>query len=272
MTEIFIILGVLVASFALRTFRVRFLSKLGALGILAASFLAGYLPTKMIWVGLLSMSFWFLLPWVELLTRIRHLRLPLSKVLRKQAPPGSSKFPSLNDFTEEIEEAGFEYVADTGWDWEEMNQFYRIFYHGGKRMQAAICFTEQEHVSWASVSLTTRHQDGRSFRTTNLPFSNPMKSSPSVLMQRKPEIESFERLMDLHDSWTDGLGCDFSDLVEENPEQIPRQIEEEAGNQIQFNLESGIISPGENGDTFRYSWRGLFYIYFQLVKDMVRLS
>ena len=32
-----------------------------------------------------------------------------------------------------------------------------------------------------------------------------------------------------------------------------------------------LIEPGETAETVRYSWRGLFYLYFQLVKDMVRM-
>ena len=271
MTELYIVLGVLAASFALRTLQIRFLRKIGALGILIASFLAVYFPTGSIWGGIAGLAVWFLLPWVELLTRIRKMRLPLSQKLEKQPPPGNQRFPTLNDFTGEIEDAGFEYVSDNGWEWDGTNQFFRIFYEVKERVQAAICLTEQEHVSWVYVSLNSRHKDGRSFRTSNLPFSNPMKSLPDVFLRREPEVFSFEELLGIHQKWMEGMGFKSEDFTEENPEEFPQLIEEETGRQIRFNMESGLVSAGESDDTVRYSWRGLFYIYFQLIKDMVRM-
>jgi hypothetical protein len=86
MTQVFIVLGVLVLSFALRSFQVRFLGKLGALGILAATFLAFYFSTGSIAAGVGGLFIWFLLPWVELLTRVRAMRLPISKELEKKSP------------------------------------------------------------------------------------------------------------------------------------------------------------------------------------------
>ncbi len=271
MTELFIVLGVLATSFALRTFGIRILSRLGAVGILAASFLAVYYPTGNIWAGIAGMAVWFLLPWVELLTRIRKLRLPLAQKLERQAPPGNSRFPTLNEFTGEIEDAGFEYVSDNGWEWDGTNQFFRIFYQAKERVQAAICFTEQEHVSWVYVSLNSRLKDGRSFRTSNLPFSNPMKTLPDVTLRREADVFSFEELLGIHRNWMEGMGFRAEDFTEENPEDFPQIIEEETGRQIRYNMESGLVSVGEIEDTVRYSWKGLFFIYFQLVKDMVRM-
>ncbi|MEM9017947.1 MAG: hypothetical protein AAGC68_13115, partial [Verrucomicrobiota bacterium] len=214
---------------------------------------------------------WFLLPWVELLTRIRQLRLPVHKTLENQPPPGTSRFPALLELTDEIEEENFDYVSDTGWDWDEMNQFYRLFYHEGTREQGAICLTEQEGISWAMLSVTTRHREGTTYRTTNLPFSNPMKSSPDVIDRRFPRAETFADLLESHREWMRELGHREEDFVAEDPEALPRLIETETGRQIKHNLEVGLIRLAEQAGTFRYSWRGLFYLYFQLVKDMVKM-
>ncbi len=272
MSAFFTILGVLVLAIALRSFQNRFLRKLGALGILAASFLAFYFPSENIYLGIFGVLIWFLLPWVELLTRIRKMRLPFKKTLEKHPPPNSSRFPSLHEFTDEIEEAGFEYICDTAWEWDGIFQFYRVFYKAEERIQASICFTEQESMSWAYVSMTSRHKDGRSFRTSNLPFSNPMKIAPDVVLRQMPNTDSFAELLEEHQSWMKGLAFESEVFIEENPEEIPRLIEEETVRQISHNLDSGLIAPAEEEEMFRYSWRGLFYLYFQLVKDMVRMS
>lgn len=271
MFEIFIVLGVAVLSFALRSFSNRAFRKIGALGILVATFLAFYFPTGSIAAGVGGLLLWFLLPWLELLTRIRRLRLPVEKTLEHQSPPGASRFPAFAEMTDEVEEEGFEYVADTGWDWDGMNQFYRLFYDPESREQAAICLTEQEGISWAFVTLTSWHRDGTTFRTTNVPFSNPMKSAPDVRVRQVPSAGGFVDLLREHRSWLERRGVSREDLVEEVPDDLPRLIEKETGRQIRHNLESGLIRLAEKAGTFRYSWRGLFYLYFQLVKDMVRM-
>lgn len=271
MSELFIILGVLAFSFGLRSFRIKILRKLGAIGILAATFLAFYLPTQSVFAGFGGLLMWFLLPWVELLTRIRQLRLPVDKALEKTAPPNSSRFPALSEMTDEVENEGFEYVSDNGWEWDGMNQFFRIFYHAERREQAAICFTEQEGIAWGCLTVTSRHPNGTTYRTTNMPFSNPMKNAPDVILRQEPEAESFSSLLTEHELWMSGLAFESEDFIDENPENLTALIEKETGRQIKFNLEAGLIRLAEKAGTFRYSWRGLFYLYFQLVKDMVKM-
>lgn len=271
MSELFIILGVLAFSFGLRSFKVKFLRKLGALGVLAATFLAFYLPTGSVGAGIGGLLMWFLLPWVELLTRIRQLRLPVEKELEKTTPPNRARFSTLPEMTDEVEAEGFEYVSDNGWEWDGMYQFYRIFYHEERREQAAICFTEQEGISWACLTLTSRHPRGTTYRTTNMPFSNPMKNPPDVVLRQAPEADSFSSLLTEHETWMSGLAFESGDFIDENPEELTGLIEKETGRQIKFNLEAGLIRLAEKAGTFRYSWRGLFYLYFQLVKDMVKM-
>ena len=61
-------------------------------------------------------------------------------------------------------------------------------------------------------------------------------------------------------------------MLEEDPETLAGLIEAETGRQLRHNIEVGLIEPAESEKTVRYSWRGLFYLYFQLIKDMVRMS
>jgi hypothetical protein len=75
--------------------------------VLGATFLAFYFFTDSVAIGVVGGLLWFLLPWVELLTRIRRLRLPIGKVLEREAPPGHTRFPELTELTDEIEAEGF---------------------------------------------------------------------------------------------------------------------------------------------------------------------
>ncbi|MDF1815562.1 MAG: hypothetical protein P1V20_25415 [Verrucomicrobiales bacterium] len=270
MTEFLLILGVIVLSFALRTLRWTPFRKMGVVGFLAAFFLTGYFLSGKIWVGAMLVSMWFLFPWIELLTRTRKMRLPVKKKLSSQAPPGAQRFPELESMTAEIEAEGFEYVKDTGWKWQENRQFFRFFYHPDKRVQVAICFTEQKHFSWACLTLTARHSNGKVYRSTNIPFSTPMKSAPGVITRRDLYSSTFPGFLGSHEEWFEGMGLEGSDLVPQTAGDITDQLENENGSQILHNVKSGIISVCENADTWRYSWRGLIYLYFQALKDFVK--
>ena len=171
-------LGVAVLSVALRTFHNSYAQKAGALGILAATFLGFYFATNN-WVwGLVAALAWLFLPWLEILTRIRALRLPKEKQLRPKSPPSSDTFPALSEITREIEDEGFVYVSDAGWDWEDYRQFFRLFYREEDRAQAAICLNEQRDFSFYYLRISSRTKDGTVWTTWNYPLSYGLKLSP----------------------------------------------------------------------------------------------
>src|SRR5436190_1728052 len=121
----FLTLGVAVLSAGLRSYQNSYAQKAGALGILAATFLGVYFITdSWIW-GFVGAMSWLFLPWLEILTRIRALRLPKEKRLRPKSPPPSDTFPALSEITREIEDEGFVHVGDAGWDWEDYREFFR---------------------------------------------------------------------------------------------------------------------------------------------------
>src|SRR5438552_18051613 len=104
---VFLTLGVGMLSVGLRSFQNSYSQKAGALGILVASFLAIYFITGSWVLGLAAAVSWLFLPWLEILTRIRALRLPKGKQLRPKRPPSTDTFSALSEITREIEEEGF---------------------------------------------------------------------------------------------------------------------------------------------------------------------
>ncbi|MBL9154207.1 MAG: hypothetical protein JNK37_17070 [Verrucomicrobiales bacterium] len=273
MTEFYILMGVVVLAFGLRSFDHAVLRKAGAVCVLVASYLAPYFLSGSHVAGVAGVLMWFLLPWIELLTRVRRLRLPLRKSLTHQTPPNAHRFPHLSDFTHEIETEGFTHVEDAGWEWEDLRQFFRIFYRAEERTQAAICLNEQHGMGFAFVSLTSRTLEGRIYRTWNFPFGQTLRTMPDVRLNQVPNVQSFEELLAEHRDFLERLGVATADLVEENPESIPELMEAETQLQIRHNIERGVIEHDTHDpEKVRYSWRGLFYVYGQLVKDMVKLS
>ncbi len=271
MTEIYIVLGVLVLSFALRTVRWALCRKIGMIGFFVATFLSGYLLFGHWWQGAGLLALWFILPWIDLLTRARQMRLPLERKLAQKPPPNSSKFPELTKLTEDLEAEGFEWVADRGWDWHELHQFFRILYHPEKKVEATICFSEQNHLSWADVKFTSKSALGHIYRTVNVPFSTPMRAMPHVHIRRDVDSESMTAYLVGHLNWIKELGYTEATLKDQSVDCLVDEIVSESGQQISHNLKAGILTLCQADDeTWRYSWRGLCYLYCQLIKDFVR--
>ena len=269
--SIMLILGVAVLSVALRSFQGAFLQKLGAIGILATSFLVGYLPTQNFLLGFVFAASWFLLPWLEILTRIRKLRLPLEKNLRHRVAPSRDAFPALEELSDELEEEGFEHIEDAGWDWEDYQQFFRLYYRREDRFQAAICMIDQRDISFYFLSVSSRTQDGITYTTWNYPFSHSLKLVPQLKVNRLRSDQTFFELCSNHRAFLRKHGVSTAQLTNPGPKEIQDQIQKDLRAQVVYNIGKGVLKRTDEGQ-IRYSWRGLFFIWIQCLRDIVRLS
>src|SRR5438477_10279646 len=94
---LFLTLGLAILSVALRSYQTSFSQKAGAIGILVSTFLAVYFVSGKWVFGLIAALAWLFLPWLEILTRIRVLRLPREKSLRPKSPPSQDVVPALDE-------------------------------------------------------------------------------------------------------------------------------------------------------------------------------
>jgi hypothetical protein len=269
-SDALLVLGVFIFSAALRTTQSTTLRKLGIFGFLATSFLVGWLLTGSILVGAVLVSFWLVWPWYELITRVRKIAMPVEKSLRHKAPPHHDFFPALGDLTAEIEGEGFEHLEDLGREWEEAQQFFRVFHRPDERTQAVICLVEQEHFAFYYLRLISRGNDGRVWTTWNYPFSLNLKLSPEWRVNRDSGEKTFIQLLDSHRAFLDRNGVATDVLEATVPEELIEQLQNEQQAQIQHNLTAGILAKAPDG-AIRYTWRGLLFIWFQFLRDFVRL-
>lgn len=271
--HLLLILGVATLSVSLRTFASVGLQKLGTLGILATSFLIGWLLTGYWVVGVFLSSSWLLLPWLEILTRVRKLKLPLEKVLRQKSPPDAETFPALGEVTEEVEAEGFEQVDDVGWDWEEYQQFFRLFYKASERTQAAICLIDQQDVAFFYLSISSRAQDGQIWTTWNYPFSYSLKLAPQWRVNRLRGEQTFLTLHEHHCEFLRRNGVVTEGLEPLDADQIQSEIAKDLRAQILHNVAAGVLTQThDDPNEVRYSWRGLLFIWVQFLRDLLRLS
>lgn len=267
--SILLICGVAVLGMAFRSFKHPLTQRLGLLCILAASFLLGYLPTHSWLLGLLAASVWFLLPWVEILTRIRAVRLPVDRIVRPQAPPSRERFPNLADLTEEIEAEEFEVVDDVGCDWNSQRQFLRLFHRVSDQTQAAVCLVDQDDIVFYYISLVTRARDGKVFTTWNYPFSYSLKFGPENRVSRVRGDAPFSAICQAHRSFLSRNAIRIDEVLYLEPSQIQDFLQKDLRSQICHNVAAGLLAPATEGEV-RYTWRGLFYVWFRFLWDLVR--
>src|ERR1700704_5567042 len=263
-------LGVAVLSVALRSYQTTFAQKLGALGVLIASFLAVFFITGNAAWGALGALSWLFLPWLEILTRIRALRLPKEKRLRPKSPPSVDVFPTFSEISHEIESEGFAHINDAGWDWEDYRQFFRLFYKEEDRAQATICLNEQHDLSFYYLRISSRAKGGTIGTTWNYPLSYGLKLTPQFRINRQRPDQSFWQLYQSHKEFLRQHQVETSVIDPLDEDRIQLEVENDLRDQIAHNIRKGVLKSTPDGEV-KYSWRGMVYLWCQFLLDLVRL-
>lgn len=271
MNELLLLLGLLVLTAGCFQFAHPIMRRLGLLSIAATVFTAGYLLAGHIWGGVAGVVALLMLPWIEILLRIRKLRLPLRKHLRQVAPPSREMFPALGEITEAIEVSGFEHASDLGWDMDEYRQFLRLFANPAKREESAITYIEQNQIGFHFASVTSRAADGSVYITWNCPVPSSLKTVPTVHLNRMAGETAFDALLAGHEAFLAERGIARESLQPVDAESVRVSVEQDMETQLQHNLSEGLLER-EGEEHGRYSWRGMLFLWCQCLRDIFRLS
>jgi hypothetical protein len=270
-SQLLLVAGVFVFSMALRSTGAILLRKLGVIGYLATSFLIGWFLTDWWPMGIIFVSFWLVWPWFELITRVKKIAMPVENPLRRKSPPHPEYFPALGELSEEMEQEGFEHIQDLGREWDEAQQFFRIYHKADERMLAVICLVEQEQFAFYYLRILSRAKDGTIWTTWNYPFSLNLKLSPDWQVNSQGGDKSFLELLESHRDFLTRNTVSENALEETAPDELAAQLQTEQSRQIAHNVTAGILRKDPDG-AIRYTWRGLWFIWIQLLRDFVRLS
>ena len=259
---------------ALRACPVVLLQRLGTLTILGGSYLGGWKLTHSHAVSALFASSWLVLPWLEILTQIRRISLPIQRKLRRKTSSVST--PELESLDSQIAHAGFEHLEDCGWEEGNESHFYRVYYHPAQRTQAALCLIDQNGFAFWYLSLCSRSSNGASWTTSNYPFPSSLKIQPLCklqLVRNAPDdfSELFPMLLEKHTEFLRLSKVQTAQLLEVAPDQVQDLLQSDLETQIRHNLESGLLREAGSGEV-RYSWRGMFFIWVQTLREFVRPS
>ena len=268
---LFITLGVAVLSVALRSYQSSVSQKVGAFGILTASFLAIYYITGSWILGLLSALSWLLSSLAG--NSHSHPRPPACRARKRSARRARLRaevFPTLDEITAQIESEGFAHVSDAGWDWEDYKQFFRLFYKEEDRAQATICLNEQHDLSFYYLRISSRAQDGTIWTTWNYPLSYGLKLTPHFRINRQRPDQSFWQLYQSHKAFLRDHAVETNVIDPLDEDRIQHEIENDLRDQIAHNIKAGVLMQTPRGE-IKYSWRGMIYLWCQFLLDLVRL-
>jgi hypothetical protein len=121
------------------------------------------------------------------------------------------------------------------------------------------------------VSISSVTADGTVLRTTNYPFAPTLKYPEKFRWNHVPcTRKCFRQILANHEEHLLKCKIGESDLTTTDPDHLEEMIEEEMQEMIEYNLDHGIIEFAGDG-YFCYSTKGLFYLWGQFLKDMVRL-
>jgi hypothetical protein len=269
-SSILLVLGFAFLAMAFRSFHSGIMQRLGILCLLITSYLIGYLVSGSWLAGLAVASIWLFLPWLEILTRIRTLRMPIERELQQKNPPDRDLFPRLDELTEEIEQEGYQLVNDFGCDWDAQHQFLRLFHRERDQTQAALCLIDQGEVAFYYISLITRSQDGQVFMTWNYPFSYALKFLPQTHIRRvRPNLRFLEMCV-AHESLLEKSAFRSDTVLKFDPRQIQELLQQDLSAQITHNVKAGLLERVD-AEKVRYTWRGMLYLWFRFLWDFVRL-
>ena len=74
-----------------------------------------------------------------------------------------------------------------------------------------------------------------------------------------------------HKDWLRKNRVSVDELEELDPENMPQEIQRDLRAQVIHNLAKGVLKETSGGQIC-YSWRGMLFIWFQFLRDLVRLS
>lgn len=266
------ILGIILIGMALRSCRRRLFRKLGAVVYLIASGVTVYFITENIALSVASAFVWFFLPWLELATRVRKLRMPLENKLSEERQPRLQQFPEAAINVDELEDLEFEHSSDYGWTWGGAQQHYSFYWHPEERSVVTVSLCKQSNIAFSYITISSRDSSGRVYRTSNFPFSPTLKNAPNVVWNQMACCHgSLSRSLECHKKFIESAGGELDALMIPDPDSLNQDVENDMHVQIAHNLKSGIITTTDDGK-FRYSFRGLCFLWKQIVKDMIRLS
>jgi len=231
-----------------------------------------YFVTEQVGWAIFVLLAWILLPLTEILFVLRKLRVPQERQLRDAAPP-TTEFPMLRDITREYEALGFKKVDDCDLTPHFHETHYRLFHHPTEAAHGVIGFISQGEIGFSFHAFFSEQSNGKIWLTWDYPLTYGLKTPPNIAIYRVSESETIELLWQEHQAFLKANGVHESELLPAPAlEEVRAPLSRLLKAQLEFNVQEGILLPEVSQEIqhLRYSWRGIWYVTRQMVRDLVR--
>jgi hypothetical protein len=105
--------------------------------------------------------------------------------------------------------------------------------------------------------------------TWNYPFSYGLHQMPSTVISRVNGEKSIVEIISLHRTRIEQeAGVGFCPM---DPESLRGEIQADLRRQFDHNVACGILQR-EGDSNIRYTVRGMFFLWFQFLRDFIRFS
>jgi hypothetical protein len=246
--------------------------KIGMAAIWLASGLATYFLTRSPLVAGLVLLAWLFFPLWEMFFVLRKLQVPRHRELIDARAP-HDEFDELPELTRELVRLDFEQIDECKLNPSPHEQYYRIFVSKDGLSQATLGYVAQGAIGFHFIAFTSNDQSGHRWVTWDYPLTYGLVMPPKTAVYRALQCETVEDLRAAHADFLEVNGVASGDLVAVEPtrEAVRSRLEETLNQQVEYNILKGILTPTTRTepDSFRYSWRGTFYVARQVLRDLL---
>jgi len=226
------------------------------------------------WTGLwylvvLALASWFIIPVTQAALTARKLRFSLERKLT----PGSldpDEFPEIQPVSSELRDLGFLRDSDQWLKPSPLDQGFRIFHHTENNISAALAVVRQGAVSLSYLIFATQDKDGDFWITWDYPLAYGLKMPPHFKVHRCLEAETVTELFHQHQDFLK-INEVSSSLPDTDNASARSFFDQLFRDTMKHNLNVGVLhQESSNTEEIRYSWRGTFYIAWQVLVEVVR--
>ncbi|MEM1157630.1 MAG: hypothetical protein AAF649_02850 [Verrucomicrobiota bacterium] len=269
MSELLILAGLLVLAIACFRARNLWVRRTGVWIIFSMIGLAIWFWTGLWYLVALALASWFIIPVMQAALTARKLRFSLKRKLTP-GPLDPDEFPEIHPVSSELRDLGFLRDSDQWLKPSPLDQGFRIFHHAEDNISSALAVVRQGAVSLSYLIFATKDQDGAYWITWDYPLAYGLKMPPHFKVHRCLEAETVSELHDQH--------CEFLRINEVSVTTRNASLSD-AGqcfdqlfqDTMQHNLSVGVLhQEPDNQEEIRYSWRGTFFIAWQVLVEVVR--
>jgi hypothetical protein len=268
-SELLVLTGLLVLAIACFRAPNSVVRRIGVWIIFSMIGLAIWFWTGLWYLVVLGLLSWFVIPVAQAAMTSRKLRFSLKRKLTPGALD-ADEFPEVHPVSTELRDLGFVRDSDHWLQPSPLDQGFRIFRHTEENISAALAVVRQGAISLSYLIFATKDAQGDYWITWDYPLAYGLKMPPHFKVHRCLEAETVGELAEQHREFLklNEVKMSAADTDQASAREFFDQLFKDT---MSYNLTVGVLhKEAADEDAIRYSWRGTFFIAWQVLVEVVR--